>query len=178
MTTTVHLINHTHWDREWFLTSVYTNQWIPGLIDKIEQRVADNPDYRYLLDGQTLIIEDLLEIAPGYEAAIGKLVNSQNLIIGPYYCQPDWRLSDGESLIRNLLYGWQDMDRYGGHNRAGWLVDTFGHISQGPQLHRLFGLESVFVWRGVPQLEPYFHWLGADGHTILTINLFGGYRNL
>lgn len=178
MTTTVHLINHTHWDREWFLTSIYTRQWIPGLIDKIRQLVTDNPDYHYLLDGQTLIIEDLLEIEPGYGATVRELVNSQNLIIGPYYCQPDWQLSDGESLIRNLLYGRQDMDRYGGDNRAGWLVDTFGHISQGPQLHRLFGLESVFVWRGVPQLEPYFHWQGADGQTILAINLFGGYRNL
>ena len=45
MKTVAHIINHTHWDREWFLTSVYTNQWIPALIDKLEQLVADNPDY-------------------------------------------------------------------------------------------------------------------------------------
>ena len=38
--TTVHIINHTHWDREWFLTSVYTTQWIPGLIDRLEEIVA------------------------------------------------------------------------------------------------------------------------------------------
>lgn len=178
MTTTAHLINHTHWDREWFLTSIYTSQWIPGLIDKLEQLVADNPDYRYLLDGQTLVIEDLLNVAPAYKATISKLVNSENLIIGPYYCQPDWQLTGGESLIRNLLYGQQDVARFGGDNQAGWLVDTFGHISQGPQLHRLFGLDSVFVWRGVPQLEPYFRWQGGDGQTIVAVNLFGGYRNL
>jgi alpha-mannosidase len=61
---------------------------------------------------------------------------------------------------------------------TGWLVDTFGHISQSPQIHRLFGIDAVFVWRGVPRLEPYFHWQGADGSQLLTINLFGGYRNL
>ncbi|MCK4897215.1 MAG: hypothetical protein KAS38_00450, partial [Anaerolineales bacterium] len=33
-------------------------------------------------------------------------------------------------------------------------------------------------WRGVPKLEPYFYWQGADGQKLLTINLFGGYRNL
>ncbi|HSM57086.1 MAG TPA: hypothetical protein VK879_13115, partial [Candidatus Sulfomarinibacteraceae bacterium] len=98
-------------------------------------------------------------------------------------------LTGGELLIRNLMYGQQDVRRYGGVGaqgegardhapQAGWLVDTFGHISQAPQIHRLFGLDAVFVWRGVPLLQPYFAWRGADGSVVLAINLFGGYRNL
>jgi alpha-mannosidase len=67
----VHIINHTHWDREWFLTSIYTRRWIPGLIDRLEELVAANPDFAYLLDGQTLVIEDLLAVAPEYEAQCG-----------------------------------------------------------------------------------------------------------
>jgi alpha-mannosidase len=176
--TTVHIINHTHWDREWFLTSIYTSQWIPGLVDKLEGLVADNPDFRFFLDGQTLVVEDLLRVAPAYRKKVDRLVRNGNLIIGPYYCQPDWRLTGGEALIRNLLYGWQDVKQFGGTGETGWLVDTFGHISQAPQLHRLFGVKAVYVWRGVPQLEPYFHWQGADGGQLFTINLFGGYRNL
>ena len=62
--------------------------------------------------------------------------------------------------------------------KTGWMVDTFGHISQSPQIHQLFGIDALYVWRGVPQLEPYFNWQGADGAQLLTINLFGGYRNL
>jgi alpha-mannosidase len=174
----VHIINHTHWDREWFLTSTYTNQWIPGLIDKLEQLVADNPDYRFFLDGQTLVIEDLLQVAPDYRTKADRLVKKGHLTIGPYYCQPDWRLTGGEALIRNLLFGWQDVVRHGGKGDTGWLVDTFGHISQAPQVHRLFGVKAIYVWRGVPQLEPYFHWEGADGQQLFTVNLFGGYRNL
>ena len=91
MNTNVYIINHTHWDREWFLTSIYTSQWIPGLIDKIESLAAANPDFKYLLDGQTLIIEDLLYIAPEYEARVTRLIAAGHLIIGPYYCQPDWQ---------------------------------------------------------------------------------------
>jgi len=178
MKAVAHIINHTHWDREWFLTSVYTNPWIPGLVDALERLVRDNPDYQFLLDGQTLVIEDLLKLAPGYRDKVDRLVQGGNLIIGPYYCQPDWRITGGESLIRNLLYGRQDMEQHGGHNRAGWLVDTFGHISQAPQLHRMFGLETTFVWRGVPQLDPFFFWQGADSSQLLTMHLIGGYRNL
>jgi hypothetical protein len=175
---TAHIINHTHWDREWFLTSVYTSQWIPGLIDTLEQLVADNPGYTFLLDGQTLVIEDLIGIAPAYRARAKRLIENGNLIVGPYYCQPDWQITGGELLIRNLMYGWQDMQAYGGSSSVGWLVDTFGHISQTPQLHRLFNLRAVYVWRGIPRLEPYFEWLGADGESLFTVNLFGGYRNL
>ncbi len=176
--TTAHIINHTHWDREWFLTSVYTSQWIPGLIDKLEELAIENPNYQYLLDGQTLMIEDLLKLAPNYKSRVEELVKNGNLIIGPYYCQPDWRITGGESLIRNLLYGWEDMQAFGGANSVGWLVDTFGHITQTPQLHRLFDLDAVFVWRGVPRLEPYFQWQGTDGQQLFTVDLFGGYRNL
>ncbi len=176
--TTVHVINHTHWDREWFLTSVYTSRWIPGLIDKLERLVEENPTFTYLVDGQTLIIEDLLGLAPEYASRIDALVAAGRLILGPYYCQPDWQLTGGELLIRNLVYGRQDIERHGGSMATGWLVDTFGHISQSPQIHRLAGIESTYVWRGVPRLEPYFWWEGSDGSRLLTINLFGGYRNL
>ena len=176
--TKVHIISHTHWDREWFVTSVYTSRWIPGLIDKLVQLVNENPDFQYLFDGQTLVIEDLLAIAPAYAEKMRQLVGNGRLLIGPYYCQPDWQLTSGELLIRNLTYGQQDVKKYGGAVDTGWLVDTFGHISQSPQIHRMFGIESVFVWRGVPQLEPYFRWQAPDGSELLTINLFGGYRNL
>lgn len=178
MKTVVHIINHTHWDREWFLTSIYTSPWIPKLIDTLEQIAADNPNYQFLLDGQTLVIEDLLQLAPDRRDKVKRLVNAGHLIIGPYYCQPDWQITGGESLVRNLLFGRKDMLEYGGCNHTGWLVDTFGHISQAPQLHQLFGLDAIFVWRGIPQIVPYFNWKGADGQQVFTINLFGGYRNL
>ncbi len=178
MKTVAHIINHTHWDREWFLTSVYTNPWIPKLIDTLERLARENPDYQFLLDGQTLVIEDLLKLAPDYRDKVDWLISVGHLIVGPYYCQPDWQITGGESLIRNLLYGRKDMQQHGGRNHTGWLVDTFGHISQAPQLHDLFGLDAVFVWRGIPQMEPYFQWQGANGRQLLAINLFGGYRNL
>lgn len=177
--TQAHIITHTHWDREWFLTSVYTSQWIAGLIDKIEELSIENPDYAFLLDGQTLIIEDLLHVAPDYQERVERLIQNGNLIVGPYYCQPDWQLTNGETLIRNLQYGRMDVQKWGGTlSDTGWLVDTFGHISQAPQIHQLFGIDSVFVWRGVPQLAPFFDWVGSNQRALFAIDLFGGYRNL
>ena len=174
----VHIINHTHWDREWFLSSIYTTHWIPTLIDKLLEISAENPDFRYLLDGQTLIIEDLLKAYPNYEPKVAKLIRDGNLTIGPYYCQPDWKLTHGESLFRNLEFGRKDMEKFGRTTHIGWLVDTFGHISQSPQIHDQAGIDAVYVWRGMPLLVPYFNWEGADGTEIFGVDLFGGYRNL
>jgi alpha-mannosidase len=119
-----------------------------------------------------------MRIAPEYEGKIRELVGEHRLQIGPYYCQPDWQLTTGELLVRNLVYGQKDLATYGGEMHTGWMVDTFGHIGQSPQIHQMFGIDALFVWRGVPELEPYFTWQGADGSELLTINLFGGYRNL
>lgn len=176
--TAVHIINHTHWDREWFLSSVYTTQWIPGLIDTLEKLGAANPEFRYFFDGQTLVIEDLLLAYPEYEEKVARLIAAGTLTIGPYYCQPDWKLTCGESLVRNLAYGQKDGARFGKTADIGWLVDTFGHISQVPQIHEQGGIDTVFVWRGMPLLEPYFEWEGADGTKVFGVDLFGGYRNL
>lgn len=180
---TLHIINHTHWDREWFLSCIYTTHWIPGLVDKLLDIAEANPEFRYLLDGQTLIIEDLLAEYPDYRPKVEKLIRNGNLTIGPYYCQPDWQLTSGELLIRNLEYGFNDAAAFGDPHsddvmRMGWMVDNFGHLSQAPQLHQQMGIDAVYVWRGVPQFDPYINWQGADGTEMLAINLIGGYRNL
>lgn len=176
--TDVHLINHTHWDREWFLTHEYTTAWVPALIDSLERLAAENDGYDFLFDGQTLAIEDLLGDRPEYEARVRELVSGGQLEIGPCYSQPDWRMVSGELHVRNLLYGMGDAERLGGSPKVAWLVDTFGHISQAPQLLTQAGLESAFVWRGVPQMTPLFRWQSPDGTELATIDLFGGYRNL
>ena len=123
MSIKIHILNHTHWDREWFLTSAYTSQWIPNLIDRLCELKEKNKNYKFLLDGQTLVIRDLLEVAPEYKQKVVDLTASGSLIVGPYYCQPDWRLADGESLIRNLSYGLRDIQQSGGIGAwGGWSI--------------------------------------------------------
>ena len=176
--TTAHIINHTHWDREWFLTHEYTTAWVPDLIDSLVALTGDNPEYEFLIDGQSLVIEDLLSGRPDYLDAVQRLVGKGNLVVGPLYSQPDWRMVSGELHLRNLRHGLDDAASLGGAPDVAWLVDTFGHISQAPQMLALAGIDTAFVWRGVPAMTPLFSWEGADGSRVATIDLFGGYRNL
>lgn len=58
----IYIVNHTHWDREWYLSfEQYRIKLINGvkyIIDSIECGRIDN----FYFDGQTAILEDLQEI--------------------------------------------------------------------------------------------------------------------
>jgi mannosylglycerate hydrolase len=184
--TTIHLITHNHWDREWIFTAKYANRWLPTFFDNLLAKLEAEPDYRFVLDGQTLIIEDYLNQLPPNEAAgrardIRRFAQKGQLQIGPAYLQPDWSLVSGEALVRNLLIGGKMAASYGPVMKAGWLLDNFGQIAQAPQIFRGFGIEGAFVWRGVEMpadnVKTEFWWEAPDGSRILGVYLLDSYRN-
>jgi mannosylglycerate hydrolase len=184
--TTIHLITHNHWDREWIFTAKYANRWLPTFFHNLLAKLEAEPDYRFVLDGQTLIIEDYLnQLSPNEAAArardIRRYARRGQLQIGPAYLQPDWSLVSGEALVRNLLIGDKMARGYGPVMKAGWLLDNFGQIAQAPQIFRGFGIEGAFVWRGVEMppedLKTEFWWEAPDGSRILGVYLLDSYRN-
>ncbi|KUK01998.1 MAG: Glycoside hydrolase family 38, partial [Thermotoga sp. 50_64] len=174
------VICHTHWDREWFAPSSVTNEWLKELFERLFDLVSRKRDYRYVLDGQTLILEDLSNVAPEFVEKLKSLVRSGNLLIGPLYAQIDFRLSPEVAIIKNFELGKEDLKKFGGDANVAWMVDNFGFISQLPQLLKRYGIESVFLWRGVKLEKPSieFVWESKDGSFVNCIFLIGGYRNL
>ncbi|MHA1240883.1 MAG: glycoside hydrolase family 38 C-terminal domain-containing protein, partial [Promethearchaeota archaeon] len=107
------------------------------------------PDYKnFTLDGQTIPLEDYLEVRPDREEEIKKYVKEKRLSIGPMYVLPDEFLVSGESMIRNLLIGHQIARKFGSVMKAGYIPDPFGHIAQLPQILKGFEIPSVLFWRG------------------------------
>ncbi|NUM48049.1 MAG: hypothetical protein HUU38_25365 [Anaerolineales bacterium] len=183
---TIHLITHNHWDREWIFTARYANRWLPTFFNNLFEMLESQPDYRFVLDGQTRIIEDYLDQLPLDEAAarardIRKYARRGQLMLGPAYLQPDWTLVSGEALVRNLLIGDKTARKYGPVMKVAWLLDNFGQVAQAPQILKGFGIEGVFVWRGVDmpddQLKSEFWWEAPDGSRVLGIYLLDSYRN-
>jgi hypothetical protein len=175
-----HIICHTHWDREWFAPSNITNKWLLKLFQNLSQRTKLNEEYKYVLDGQTLILEDLLSENPDLEDTVRKLISKGSLIIGPFYAQIDFRLSSESAILKNLEIGKKDMEKFNSFNKVAWAVDNFGFISQLPQVLNMYGIQDIFLWRGVNLVEPVleFIWTSPDGSRTRCIFLVGGYRNL
>ena len=182
----LHVLPHTHWDREWFVPSGFTREWLVPFFDALFDRFDSDPGYRFTLDGQSILIEDYLsqlgrERGGRALARIETLVRDGRLIVGPYYQQPDWQLVGGEALIRNLLIGIDDTAPLGARRPIGWLMDNFGQIAQCVQIHAEFAVGGLFAWRGFDLLPDRVRsdlwWESPDGSRLPVVYLLDSYRN-
>src|SRR5689334_15861511 len=99
---------HTHWDREWYLPFRAYQVRLATVVDEILERLETNVLPCFMLDGQTVVLEDYLELRPENRQRLKQLVQEGRLSIGPWYVMPDEFLVSGESLIRNLVRGIQE----------------------------------------------------------------------
>jgi mannosylglycerate hydrolase len=175
---TIHLVSHTHWDREWYLTFQQFRLKLIHLIDYLLDILETDPDFKYfLLDGQTIILEDYLQIRPERETDLIKFIKNGRLLIGPWYISPDEYLVAPESHIRNLLEGNHFCQKYGGKMSVGYLPDTFGHIGQMPQILQGFGIDAACLWRGLDDQSCELLWKAPDGSSVLLSYLRDSYSN-
>lgn len=175
---TIHLISHTHWDREWYRTYQQFRLQLINLIDKLLEILdRDNEFCSFLLDGQAIILDDYLEIRPERKPDLERLVKSGRLFVGPWYVSPDEYLISPESHIRNLLAGDRICQQIGGKMLVGYLPDTFGHIGQMPQILRGFGIDTACMWRGLDDQPCELEWVAPDGSGVLLSYLRDSYSN-
>ena len=186
MSAQLHVVPHTHWDREWFVPSGFAREWLVPFFASLLQRFNDVPGYRFVLDGQTVLVEDFIAQiepteVPGFLSVLKRVVESGGLSVGPYYQQPDWQLASGEALIRNLLIGTDDAAALGGSAPVGWLMDNFGQIAQCVQIHSGFGINGILGWRGFDllpdRLRSELIWESPDGTRLPLVYLIDSYRN-
>ena len=147
------------------------------LWDQLLTLTEADPDFRFLMDGQTVVIDDYLEIRPEARGRLERAVRSGQIQVGPWYTLPDEFLVSGETLIRDLQRGLASADAHGGSMRAGYVPDSFGHAAQMPQIYRQFGFRYAAVWRGVPLAidRVAFDWEAPDGSRILTAYMGNSY---
>ena len=161
-----HVIPNTHWDREWLYNFQETRMFLIEFMDKLLDIFQNFPEYKtYLLDSQTIPIEDYLEIRPDKEEEIRKRVQEKRLFIGPWYTLPEEHLVNGESLVRNLLIGHRLAEKYGGVMKVGYSPFSYGQASQMPQIYQGFGIDTILFYHGISPDESRSEFIfeGPDG---------------
>ena len=62
---TVAIVPHTHWDREWYSPFQTFRMRLVKLLDALLPMLESDLSYaRFLLDGQTVVLDDYLEVRP------------------------------------------------------------------------------------------------------------------
>ena len=177
---TVAIVPHTHWDREWYLPFQTFRVRLVHLLDELLDLLEHDLSYaRFLLDGQTAVLDDYLAIRPDAAPRLARLAASGRLQVGPWMILMDEFMVSGETLVRDLQLGMARANELGGASPVGYLPDMFGHVAQMPQILRLAGLEHSVVWRGVPNAvtQTAFWWEAPDGSRVRAEYLYGSYSN-
>ncbi|OZB93711.1 alpha-mannosidase [Paenibacillus sp. XY044] len=189
---TAHIISHTHWDREWYLPYEKHHVRLIRLMDVLMDTLENDTEYKsFYLDGQTIILEDYLQVRPEKKERLEKYIREGRIFIGPWYILQDAFLTSGEANIRNMQIGHKDARRYGQISKVGYFPDTFGIVGQAPQLMRQSGIDNALFGRGVKptgfnntvadsEYESSFSeliWEGPDGSKVLGILFANWYSN-
>ncbi|MFQ3549677.1 MAG: glycoside hydrolase family 38 C-terminal domain-containing protein [Armatimonadota bacterium] len=168
------VVSHSHLDREWYKPFQHFRMRLVKLIDCLIETLENDPNFKYfMLDGQTIVLEDYFAIRPENEDKLRKLIDEGKVLIGPWYNLPDEVLVSGESLIRNLYYGHKICGKYESIMKVGYVPDQFGHISSLPQILRGFGIDNAVLFRGITrdQTESEFIWKSPDGSEVLAVKM-------
>lgn len=171
MKKTIYYLSGTHWDREWYITFQEFRMKLVAVVDDLLDLLEQDPEFGvFHFDGQTIVLEDYLEIRPENRARLETQIQAKRILIGPWYCMPDEFLVSGESLIRNFILGRNICRQFGVEPwKIGYVPDIFGHIAQFPQILNGTGVTAAMLTRGVSNDTPtYFRWQAPSGDEVLT----------
>ena len=164
----LHVISNTHWDREWVYPFQETRLLLLEFMDDLLDLLETDPDFHsFLLDSQTLAVEDYLDLRPEKEELVKKHVKSGRLIVGPWYSLPEEYLINGESLVRNLVVGHRLANKWGKVSKIGYTPFSYGQTSQMPQIYNGFDIDTIIFYRGINTPKSEFVMEGPDGSRVL-----------
>jgi len=175
---TLYYIPHTHWEGAVFFTrEEYLQMGLSNILSAL-RLLEKYPDYKFTLD-QVAYFKPFLERYPERAAEFKKYVAEGRLgIVGGMDVMPDDVKPGGELFVRQIEYGKRYCrETFGKDVSAAWLLDTFGHHPQLPQLLKLAGFKSFWFCRGLAgdSTPSEFNWKGIDGSTIPAVWVPGFY---
>ncbi|MBO0432437.1 alpha-mannosidase [Enterococcus sp. DIV0660C] len=189
----VYIISHSHWDREWYMAYEQHHMRLVELMDDLLELFENDPAFdSFHLDGQTIILDDYLQVRPEKRALVQQAIDVGKLRIGPFYILQDDFLISSESNVRNMLIGMEETQKWGVPVMLGYFPDTFGNMGQTPQMMKQVGIEAAAFGRGVKPIgfdnqvleaENYssqyseMKWKGPDSSEIFGLLFANWYSN-
>ncbi len=172
---TIHVVSHTHWDREWYLPAARFRQRLVALVDELVDD-PPAPGSSFLLDGQMVVVDDYLDVRPDRADALGALMARGAIEAGPWYVLADELIPGGEALVRNLIAGRRVLNRLGATAPPVlYCPDSFGHPAALPALAAGFGLGLIILSRGFGSRRwpaaDFTQWTAPGGESALLYHL-------
>ena len=167
-------IGHTHIDVAWRWTYRQTRDKTARSFSTALKMLELYPDYRFM-SSQPQLYQYLKEDHPElYEKVRQQVKAGRWEVEGGMWVEADTNLPNGESLVRQFLYGMDFFQKeFGKTCRVLWLPDVFGYSAALPQIMKGCGIDyfvTAKISRNKYNKVPYdtFRWQGIDGSEVLS----------
>jgi alpha-mannosidase len=170
----IHLTGNSHIDMAWLWPWTETVEVVRNTFSSVLQLMREYPDLTFSM-GSAQTFQWMEEKYPSLFQEIRQRVKEGRWeIVGGMWVEPDLNMPDGESLVRQLLYGKRYFrEKFGVDVKIGWNPDSFGYNWQLPQIYKRSGVDyfvtQKLYWNDTNKFpHKLFWWQAPDGSRVMT----------
>ncbi len=172
---TVKAVGNSHIDMAWLWPETETVEVVRNTFGTALTLMREYPDFKFTASAAQAYVW-MEEKYPAIFSEIEQRVKEGRWeIVGGMWVEPDLNMPDGESLVRQILYGKRYFKKkFGVDVNVGWNPDSFGYNAQLPQIYKRAGIDHFvtqkLLWSSEFTKFPYrlFWWQAPDGTRMMT----------
>jgi len=171
----IQLLGHAHLDLAWLWPQAETWDVAQRTFESVLKLQQEFP--QLIFCHSTPALYAWIELhRPDLFAAIQQQVRDGRWeVVGGLWVEPDLNLINGESIVRQVLYGQRYvLEKFGQVSTVAWLPDSFGFCATLPQIFKQGGIEYFVTqklrWNDTTEF-PYaaFLWRSPDGTELFSL---------
>src|SRR5215469_15978306 len=172
---TIKAVGNSHIDMAWLWPETETVEVVRNTFGTALDLMREYPDFKFTASAAQAYVW-MEEKYPAIFSEIEQRVKEGRWeIVGGMWVEPDLNMPDGESLVRQILYGKRYFkQKFGKDVNIGWNPDSFGYNAQLPQIYKRSGIDyfvtQKLMWAHEFTTFPYrfFWWQAPDGSRLMT----------
>lgn len=176
--TKVFITPHYHYDYLWSDSPDGMGAKTAKIIREALNIMRKHPSYKYVIDSVMSVEYFKLHHPEMMDELKMRVKEGRMELIGGDIVAPDQLMPNGESLVRQFLYGSSYFKKnFDVESKTAYFLDSFSQTPQLPQILKKSGFENLIFWRGAGNrsLPSEFFWKALDGSKIFVHWLSGSY---
>jgi alpha-mannosidase len=168
-------VGNSHIDMAWLWPETEAVEVVRNTFGTALALMREYPDFKFTASAAQAYVW-MEEKYPAIFSEIEQRVKEGRWeIVGGMWVEPDLNMPDGESLVRQILYGKRYFkQKFGVDVNIGWNPDSFGYNAQLPQIYKRSGIDyfvtQKLLWASEFTRFPYrlFWWQAPDSTQMMT----------
>ncbi|MHA1797871.1 MAG: alpha-mannosidase [Candidatus Helarchaeota archaeon] len=168
------LIAQSHLDACWLWTRDITIKKNYITVNKALKHMEDYPFFKFAMSSPKYFEWTEKYFPEDFERMKERIREGRFELVGGMWIEPDLMAINGESMVRQRLYGQRYyLEKFGKMSEIGWLTDVFGYQWSLPQVLAKSGSKYFYTnklgWMDQNEFPfSIFYWQAPDGTKVLT----------